>query len=109
MTSIHDSNEETAEVTETQVRFQTSSSGQDCELIGPDSGNTRMYTYLTEQAAKPYAEFPQSVKGCIHTVDVLVDRNSVPKENVSTREKKGISPHLLNFYLTKDLIHVSSM
>ena len=83
------SNEVTAEVTETHVRFQTCSIGQERIIIGPDSGNTKMYIYLTEQATKLLAAFPQSVKGCIHTADVLVDRNSVSKDNVSTLEKGG--------------------
>ena len=109
MTNIHDRMEETAEVTETQVRFQTSNSGQECVLIGPVSCNTRMYTYLKKQAAELYAKIPQSVKGCVHTVGVLVDRNSVVKKIFSTRQKKGNSSHLLNVYPTQDLIHVSPM
>ena len=88
VTSVHDRNEMAADVAETNV-FQTSSKGQDSILIGPDSNNTRMYAYLTRQAAKLYEEFPQSVKGCVHSADILVDRNSAAKDNVCTSEKGG--------------------
>ena len=69
MISVHDSNEIEADMTETHV-FQTSSKGQEGILIEPDSDNSKMYAYLTEQTAKLYAEFPQSVKECVHTADI---------------------------------------
>ena len=81
VTSLHDSNEIPADVAETNV-FQTSRKGQDSILIGPDSNDSRMYVYLTRQAAKLYEEFPPSVKGCVHSADILVGRNSEAKDNV---------------------------
>ena len=87
--SIHDSNEVTADVRETQVRFQICSKSQESILIGSDSGNSKMYTYLTEQAAKLYAEIPQFVKGCVHTANILLDRNSASKDSGNTSEKGG--------------------
>ena len=62
---------------------------QDNIVIGPDSNNHKIYNYLTKQAARLYEEFPHTVKGCVHSADILVDRISAEKDKLLTTEKGG--------------------
>ena len=83
-TDVHFRDKETAE---THVRFPTSDSSHNCILLGPVLKSKQVYNYLKKQAAELYDGFPASVKRCVMSVDVLVDRNSGDKENFSTSER----------------------
>ena len=56
--------------------------GQDKVLVGPDSGDKKLYDYLTRKAAKLNQQFAHTIKGCVHSEDILVDRNLLGNSKV---------------------------